>query len=48
VKTTPHTATGNNAQARGKLQITDVTEQRANKYKKQAAAIKHLEIKIQF
>jgi hypothetical protein len=48
VKTTPHAARGNNAQARGKLQIADVTEQLANEYKKQAAAIKYLEIKIQF
>jgi hypothetical protein len=31
VKTTPHAATGNNAQTRDKLQIADVTEQRANK-----------------
>jgi hypothetical protein len=35
-----------NAQTRGKLQIADVTEQRQTN-KKQAAAIKHLEIKIQ-
>jgi hypothetical protein len=46
VKKTPHAARGNNAQIRGKLQIADVTEQRANE--KQAAALKHLEIKIQF
>jgi hypothetical protein len=29
VKTTPHAARGNNAQARGNLQMADVTQQRA-------------------
>jgi hypothetical protein len=33
VKTTSHAARGNNAQAKGKLQIADVTEQRANEHK---------------
>jgi hypothetical protein len=41
-------ARGNNAQAREKLQIADVTQQRTNEYiKKQAAAIKHLKKRIQ-
>jgi hypothetical protein len=46
MKTTPHTARGHNAQARGILQIADVTEQRANEHKKQAAALEHMEINI--
>jgi hypothetical protein len=33
VKTTPHATRGNNAQARGKLQIADVKKQRATNRK---------------